>query len=248
MPKKFFIEQRDDGKYNVSPPNSKPVATAKTQAGAIQKHTALTLMQRSMSSGFATSVPVAISGVNSRGVRLETILGPVVKLDGRSFRQPLIRLEGGLKSLPTPPVSLEQAGPTCPSLDSQFTDAPPIQLEAHHGHRPQEPAEWHRFSRADQVWSPNPARLTASTTDLPLTDRWHPLTRSLLGRASKIRDGLRALDKAPVERPIRQFADATGWSKPLAIKWMVTPADAHDHLSPVRPRRAPGHGLGEFLA
>ena len=32
------------------------------------------------------------------------------------------------------------------------------------------------------------------------------------------------------ERATRQFADASGWTKPLVIKWMDTPTDAFDHL------------------
>jgi hypothetical protein len=33
------------------------------------------------------------------------------------------------------------------------------------------------------------------------------------------------------ERAIGQFADASGWTKPLVIKWMDTPRDAFDHFS-----------------
>jgi hypothetical protein len=59
---------------------------------------------------------------------------------------------------------------------------------------------------------------------------WHPLTRSLLERAQRIGRGRCAPDRAMVERTIRQFADASGWTKPLVIKWMDTPSDAHNHL------------------
>jgi hypothetical protein len=34
-----------------------------------------------------------------------------------------------------------------------------------------------------------------------------------------------------VEWTIRQFSDAPGWTRPLVIKWMHSPADAFDHLS-----------------
>ncbi|SHI05084.1 hypothetical protein [Bradyrhizobium erythrophlei] len=34
-----------------------------------------------------------------------------------------------------------------------------------------------------------------------------------------------------MERTIRQFSDASGWTKPLVIKWMDGPTDAFDHLS-----------------
>lgn len=38
MPKnKFFIEQGANGKYNVSRPKSRPIASTKTQAAAIKK-------------------------------------------------------------------------------------------------------------------------------------------------------------------------------------------------------------------
>ena len=59
----------------------------------------------------------------------------------------------------------------------------------------------------------------------------HPLTRSLLERARKIGRGHRVPDRAMAELTIRQFADASGWTKPLVIKWMNTPTDAFDHLS-----------------
>jgi hypothetical protein len=42
-----------------------------------------------------------------------------------------------------------------------------------------------------------------------------------------------------IERTIRQFADASGWPRPLVIKWMATPADTFDHLS--------GFGLDALL-
>ena len=60
---------------------------------------------------------------------------------------------------------------------------------------------------------------------------WHPLTRSLLERARSIGSICRAPDRTVVERNIRQLADASGCTEPLVIKWMDTPADAHDHLN-----------------
>jgi hypothetical protein len=60
---------------------------------------------------------------------------------------------------------------------------------------------------------------------------WHPLTRSLLERAQRIGRDCYAPDRAMADRAIRQLADASGWSKPLVIKWMDTPTDAYDHLS-----------------
>lgn len=60
---------------------------------------------------------------------------------------------------------------------------------------------------------------------------WHPLTRSLLERARRIGGVCRAPDRPLVERTIRQLADASGWTKPLVIKWMESPTDAFDHLS-----------------
>jgi hypothetical protein len=62
-------------------------------------------------------------------------------------------------------------------------------------------------------------------------DESHPLTRSLLERARRIGRGGDAPDRAAVERTIRQFADASGWTKPLVIKWTDTPTEAFDHLS-----------------
>jgi hypothetical protein len=59
----------------------------------------------------------------------------------------------------------------------------------------------------------------------------HPLTRTLLERARRANRGCGLPDKARVERTIRQFSDASGWTKPLVIKWMDTPTDAFDHLS-----------------
>ena len=67
--------------------------------------------------------------------------------------------------------------------------------------------------------------------DVSGTEGWHPLTRSLLERARRIGQGRYAPDRAMVERTIRQFADASGWTKPLVIKWTATPTDAFDHLS-----------------
>jgi hypothetical protein len=67
--------------------------------------------------------------------------------------------------------------------------------------------------------------------DVSGTDGWHPLTRSLLERAQRIGRGRCARDRAMAGRAIRRFADASGWTKPLVIKWMDTPTDAFDHLS-----------------
>jgi hypothetical protein len=64
-----------------------------------------------------------------------------------------------------------------------------------------------------------------------IADPWHPLTRSLLERACRIQLGRDAPDRAMVERTIRQLADTSSWTKPLVIKWMDTPTDAHEHLS-----------------
>jgi hypothetical protein len=63
------------------------------------------------------------------------------------------------------------------------------------------------------------------------TGQWQPLTRYLLERARKANRGCETPDRARVERTIRQFADASAWTKPLVIKWMDTPTDAFDHLS-----------------
>jgi hypothetical protein len=63
------------------------------------------------------------------------------------------------------------------------------------------------------------------------SEGWHPLTRSLLERARRIGPGLDAPDRAVVERTIRRFSDASGWTKPLVIKWMDSPTDAFEHLS-----------------
>jgi hypothetical protein len=61
--------------------------------------------------------------------------------------------------------------------------------------------------------------------------KWHPLTRSLLERASRITRDDAAPDRAKAERTLRKFADASGWTKPLVIKWIDSPRDAFDHLS-----------------
>jgi hypothetical protein len=71
---------------------------------------------------------------------------------------------------------------------------------------------------------------------IPSVDQWHPLTRSLLERARNIGRGRRAPDQAKAERAIRRLADTSGYTEsgytePLVIKWMGTPADAHDRLS-----------------
>ena len=67
--------------------------------------------------------------------------------------------------------------------------------------------------------------------DISGTEGWHPLTRSLLERAQRIGRGRNAPDRPMAERAICQFADASGRTKPLVIKWMDTPTDAFDHLS-----------------
>jgi len=59
---------------------------------------------------------------------------------------------------------------------------------------------------------------------------WHPLTRSLLERARRIDHGYQTPDRGQAECAIRRFSDASGWAKPLVIKWIDTPADAYDHL------------------
>jgi hypothetical protein len=59
----------------------------------------------------------------------------------------------------------------------------------------------------------------------------HRLTRSLLERAQRTNQCRRAPDRDMAERTIRQFADASGWTKPLVIKWMDTLTDAHVHIS-----------------
>jgi hypothetical protein len=70
----------------------------------------------------------------------------------------------------------------------------------------------------------------ASHNPIRDTQRWHPLTQSLLERARRIDPGY-APDRTAIERTIRQFADASGHEGPLVIKWMDTPTDAFDHLS-----------------
>jgi hypothetical protein len=74
----------------------------------------------------------------------------------------------------------------------------------------------------------HPARALAN---ISAAGQWHPLTRSLLERAARVGQGRHPLDKAAIERAIRQFADQTGQPRPLVIKWMDTPSDAFDHLS-----------------
>ena len=77
------------------------------------------------------------------------------------------------------------------------------------------------------------ARLAASLgagspgKEMPVsTDhRWHPLTRSLLDRASRAG---RRLDRPRVERIIHEVAEEHG--RPV-IKWMESPARAFEHLS-----------------
>ena len=73
----------------------------------------------------------------------------------------------------------------------------------------------------------------------PGADEWHPLTRSLLERARRIGRDSSAPDRALIERAIRRFADASGYTNKLVIKWMDTPRDVHVHLS--------GFGLDTLL-
>lgn len=65
-----------------------------------------------------------------------------------------------------------------------------------------------------------------SSTDSPVTRRWHPLTRSLLDRAVA---GGRP-DRYRVERTIYELADAQGRVTRPVIKWMDSPTAAFDHL------------------
>jgi hypothetical protein len=58
--------------------------------------------------------------------------------------------------------------------------------------------------------------------------RWHPLTRSLLDRASRARQ---RLDRPRVERIIHELSEEHG--RPI-IKWLESPARAFEHLSPFR--------------
>ena len=69
--------------------------------------------------------------------------------------------------------------------------------------------------------------VSPSADEMPVsTDhRWHPLTRSLLDRAS--RAGQR-LDRPRVERIIHGVAEEHG---PLVIKWMENPTRAFEHLT-----------------
>jgi hypothetical protein len=73
----------------------------------------------------------------------------------------------------------------------------------------------------------------------PGADEWHPLTRSLLERARQIGQASSTPDRALVERAIRRFADTSGYTNELVIKWMDTPRDAFDYLS--------GFGLNTLL-
>jgi hypothetical protein len=84
-----------------------------------------------------------------------------------------------------------------------------------------------------------PAGQSLAEPQGPGVDEWHPLTRSLLDRARRAgRDSI-APDRVLVERVITRFADASGYTKPLVIKWIDTPTDAFDYLS--------GFGLGALL-
>jgi hypothetical protein len=60
---------------------------------------------------------------------------------------------------------------------------------------------------------------------VPTDHRWHPLTRSLLDRASRAG---RRLDRPRVERIIHEVSEGHG--RPV-IKWMESPACAFEHLS-----------------
>jgi hypothetical protein len=68
---------------------------------------------------------------------------------------------------------------------------------------------------------------------------WHPLTRSLLDRARRVKSASRPTDTARIERVIRHLADASGRSDAPVIKWLPDPFAAHDLLS--------SHGLDELL-
>ena len=56
------------------------------------------------------------------------------------------------------------------------------------------------------------------------------LAASLLDRARRIDRSLPA-DEDAIERTIQQYADETGWTKPLVIKWLDSPTEVHQHLS-----------------
>ena len=66
------------------------------------------------------------------------------------------------------------------------------------------------------------------TTEPHATNRWHPLTRSLLDRARLAGD---RPDKLRVERTVRELADVQGRASRPVMKWMDNPTDAFDHLS-----------------
>jgi hypothetical protein len=71
----------------------------------------------------------------------------------------------------------------------------------------------------------SPIVIPAETEDLgPWGRRWHPLTQSLLDRASRAG---RRLDRSGVERIIREVSGEHG--RPV-IKWMDTPDSAFEHL------------------
>ena len=74
--------------------------------------------------------------------------------------------------------------------------------------------------------SPNPVE-----PDVPSTEGWHPLTRSLLERARKGDPGRRGLQISQVERGIQDQAEAHGWAKPPVIKWQPGASEAFDDLS-----------------
>jgi hypothetical protein len=61
--------------------------------------------------------------------------------------------------------------------------------------------------------------------EVPVAERWHPLTRSLLDRAGQA--GSRP-DRPRVERTVHELADAQGRASRPVIKWMDTPTDAFD--------------------
>jgi hypothetical protein len=72
--------------------------------------------------------------------------------------------------------------------------------------------------------------VSPSADEMPVsTDhRWHPLTRSLLDRAS--RAGHR-LDRSRVERIIHEVSEEHG--RPV-IKWMENPTRAFEHRAGIR--------------
>jgi hypothetical protein len=68
----------------------------------------------------------------------------------------------------------------------------------------------------------------AGGSEVPLTQRWHPLTRSLLDRASRAGD---RFDRPRIQRTIHELAAARGLVSRPVIKWMEDPTGAFDRLS-----------------